>query len=101
MNGSHRPDGGIGRRARLKLVFRKECGFDSHSGYKKAADFSGLFFGLCFRSVQDDERADDAGNPAGEREDGDDDDGTAAAIQHGKRGKQDGKEDATNGHARM
>ena len=22
--------GGIGRRARLKIVFRKECGFDSH-----------------------------------------------------------------------
>ena len=31
---SPRPDGGIGRRARLKLVFRKECGFDSHSGYQ-------------------------------------------------------------------
>ena len=27
------PGGGIGRRARLKLAFRKECGFDSHPGY--------------------------------------------------------------------
>ena len=28
------PDGGTGRRARLKLVFLTECGVDSHSGYR-------------------------------------------------------------------
>ena len=37
------PGGGIGRRARLKLAFRKECGFDSHPGYKKASHCAGLF----------------------------------------------------------
>ena len=37
------PGGGIGRRARLKLAFRKECGFDSHPGYKKASHRAGLF----------------------------------------------------------
>ncbi len=39
------PGGGIGRRARLKLAFRKECGFDSHPGYREAANHSRLFFG--------------------------------------------------------
>ena len=28
------PDGGIGIRARLKIVSRKGCGFDSHSGHR-------------------------------------------------------------------
>ncbi len=37
------PGGGIGRRARLKLAFRKECGFDSHPGYQKASLHAGLF----------------------------------------------------------
>ncbi len=27
------PDGGIGIRARLKIVSRKGCGFDPHSGH--------------------------------------------------------------------
>ena len=47
-NGSHRPDGGIGRRARLKLVFRKECGFDSHSGYRRPPHRAVFFFGITF-----------------------------------------------------
>ena len=29
------PDGGIGIRARLKIVSRKGCGFDPHSGHTK------------------------------------------------------------------
>ena len=28
-------DGGIGRRARLKIVCPRACGFDSHSGYRE------------------------------------------------------------------
>ena len=32
-----RPDGGIGRRAGLKIQFPlKKCGFDPHSGHQKA-----------------------------------------------------------------
>ena len=31
----HCPDGGIGIRARLKIVSRKGCGFDPHSGHSK------------------------------------------------------------------
>ena len=30
-----RPDGGIGRRARLKILFRKECRFDPDSGHQR------------------------------------------------------------------
>lgn len=33
---NNRPDGGIGRRAGLKIRIRKECGFDSHSGHQNA-----------------------------------------------------------------
>src|SRR3989344_9610625 len=29
------PGGGIGRRTRLKIELRKECGFDSHPGHHK------------------------------------------------------------------
>ena len=29
-----RPDGGTGRRSRLKIFRRKSCGFDSHSGHQ-------------------------------------------------------------------
>ena len=29
------PDGGTGIRARLKIVSRKGCGFDSHSGHRR------------------------------------------------------------------
>lgn len=28
-----RPSGGTGIHARLKIVFRKDCGFDSHLGH--------------------------------------------------------------------
>ncbi len=45
------PSGGIGRRARLKIVFRKGCGFNSHLGHikyfspdAKHSDFSILVF---------------------------------------------------------
>ncbi len=39
------PDGGIGRRARLKIWFLREYGFDPHSGYFEAAlNFQGRFF---------------------------------------------------------
>ena len=41
------PSGGIGIRARLKIVSRKGCGFDSHLGHKsvslKRANFFALF----------------------------------------------------------
>jgi hypothetical protein len=36
--------GGIGRRARLKIVYRKVCGFDSHLWYERAPRRSGLFY---------------------------------------------------------
>jgi hypothetical protein len=34
-----RPGGGIGIRARLKIVSRKGCGFDAHPGHKKINNF--------------------------------------------------------------
>jgi hypothetical protein len=35
-----RPCGGIGRRARLKIEFRKECWFDSGQGHQSVARFA-------------------------------------------------------------
>ena len=39
------PGGGTGRRARLKIVFRKECGFDSRPGhFETISNFSPMQF---------------------------------------------------------
>ena len=45
------PCGGIGRRARFKIWFRKECWFDSSRGYKKSSDVSVRAFYFYFNSV--------------------------------------------------
>ena len=44
----HCPSGGTGIRARLKIVSRKGCGFDSHLGHKlKNLQQKLRFFNLC------------------------------------------------------
>lgn len=43
------PDGGTGRRARLKIVCLRACGFDSHSGYRERLLRKPFFIGYIFK----------------------------------------------------
>ena len=42
-----RPSGGIGRRAALKMRYRKVCGFESHLGHNKSPRQRRFCFNLC------------------------------------------------------
>lgn len=59
---------------------------------------NGDMFHNLFVLVEDDQRGDDARHPSSAGEDKDDEDGSAPAVDDGQRRKNDGEDDAENGH---